>query len=118
MNPISGTAWFWRAIRGHSLTFSTLFAFGLFGLSVAGGFRHVLHRLGAPWYVWLLLPFMVIGALARKETDWMPDPAERRKWSRGIVVGAVLIALLAAKLAPKPPPEEPVRIDRTTRPGR
>ncbi len=117
MNPLSGTAWLWRAIRGHSLTFSILFALGLFGLSVAGWFRHLLHGLGAPWYVWLLLPFGVIAALARKETDWMPDPDRRRRWSRGIVVGSILLFLVVAKLAPKPA-IEPVRMDRAIRPGR
>jgi hypothetical protein len=103
MNPISTGNWLWRAVRGRSLTFAVLFAGGLFGFSLLGSLRHFLHRLGAPWYVWLLVPFAVIALLARKEADWMPDPAKRQRWSRWILGGAIVLALLLAKFAARSP---------------
>jgi hypothetical protein len=44
-----------------------IFAVGLFGFSAVGAFRHALSRLGAPWYVWLLVPIFVGTVLVRKE---------------------------------------------------
>jgi len=82
-----------------------VFALAVLGVSVLGGFRHLLSRLGAPWYVWLLLPLAVVAAFARKEAEWMPDEAERRKWSRRVIVGALVLALLTAKFSPRHPEE-------------
>lgn len=45
------------------MTFAALFALALFGFSAIGGLRHLLHQLGAPWYLWLLLPIALITAL-------------------------------------------------------
>ena len=53
MNPISAVAWSWRVLRGHSVTFAGLFASAILGVSLLAGFKHLLVRLGAPWYVWL-----------------------------------------------------------------
>ena len=85
------------------MTFAALFALGVMGVSVLGSFRHVLSRLGAPWYVWLLVPVMVVTMVARKEAEWMPDPERRRRWSWGLIGGSLLIALLAIKFAPEKP---------------
>ena len=99
MNPFSAGSWLWRAWRTRSVTAAALFALAVLGISVLGGFRHLLSRLGAPWYVWLLLPLAAVAVLARKEAEWMPDETERRKWSRRLIVGSLLLALLAARFS-------------------
>ena len=101
VNPLSGFSWFWRAWRGNSVTFAALFASGMLGLSVLSWFRHVLSRWGAPWYLWLLLPFFLVAILARKETEWLPDPALRMRCARWLIFGSIVIVVLSAKFAPK-----------------
>lgn len=110
MNPFSALGWFWRALRTRSITAAVLFALAMMGVSVLSGFRHLLSRLGAPWFLWLLLPLAVVAMLARKEAEWMPDAEERHRWSRRLVVGSILLALLVAKLGWKKSeePEEAV----------
>ncbi len=119
MNPIAATTWFWRAVRGHSLTFAVLFACALFGISVLGFFRHALHWLGAPWYVWLLAPFLIVSVLAKNEAQWVPDPEKRRRWARWIAIGAVIATVLVAKLTPEKRDEaSPQKTEWKGRPGR
>lgn len=96
----SAMSWTWRALRGHSLTFAGLFACGVLGLSVMRGFRHLLGELGAPWYAWLLVPAIAVGYLARKETEWLPELTERKKWARRIFFGSIVAAILLAKAFP------------------
>jgi FtsH-binding integral membrane protein len=98
MNPLASVSWFWRVWRTRSITFAALFATSLLGVSVLGAFRRLLRGVGAPWYVWLVVPFVVVWFLARKEERWMSDPAERRTWALRIVVGAIVLSLLVAKL--------------------
>lgn len=102
-NPFSLFVWFWRSWRGGSVTSASLFALALFGVSAVGTMRHVLHRLDAPWFLWLLLPVALITALARRESDWIPDPNRRRRYAWGIVLVAILIVAVVAKLRPDPP---------------
>lgn len=110
MNPFAAIGWFWRAWRARSITFAALFACSLLGVSVLSGFRHALRSLGAPWYVWLIVPFVVVMLLARKEADWVPDAAERRKWAFGIVIGAIAVTVAVAKFRERfLPPEPPAR---------
>src|SRR4051812_19395060 len=101
MNPFSAMGWFWRACRTRSITSAALFALAIMGVSVLAGFRHLLSRLGAPWFLWLLLPLAVVAMIARKEAKWMPDEEERRLWSRRLVVGSIALALLEAKFGGK-----------------
>lgn len=98
MNPLASVSWFWRVWRTRSITFAALFATSLLGVSVLGAFRRMLRGVGAPWYIWLVVPFFVAWRLSRREEAWMPDPAERRKWAVRIVVGAIVLSLLVAKL--------------------
>lgn len=98
MNPLASVSWFWRVWRTRSITFAALFATSLLGISVLGVFRRFLRGVGAPWYVWLVVPFVAVWLLSRREEVWMPDPAERRKWALRIVVGAIILSLLVAKL--------------------
>ena len=107
MNPLAAISWSWRAWRARSITFAVLFAFSLIGVSVIGTLRHFLREVGAPWYVWLVVPFVVVVVLARKEAEWIPDPAERRKWALRIVLGAIALSVVIAKIAP-PPETEPL----------
>ena len=115
MNLVSGMSWLWRAWRGHSVTFAALFASGILGLSVSSSFRHLLNRLGAPWFFWLLAPALLIAILSRKEQDWLPDPDLRSRCARWLVLGSIAIVLLSTWLNPKrpeperaPSPAEPV----------
>lgn len=117
LNPLSALSWSWRALRGHSVTFAALFALSLLGVSVLSGFRHLLARAGAPWYIWLLVPIFLVAYLARKETQWLPQLETRRRWARGLFFGSIVIALLIAKFGPAhrdraPAAEEPARQGR------
>jgi hypothetical protein len=107
MDRFSLVPWFWRALRGHSVTFAALFALGILGVSVVGWFRHVLRELGLPWWVWLVLPAVAVAVLARKEKRWLPEEERRRKWARGVVAVAIAAVMLMAKFSPKE--TEPVR---------
>jgi hypothetical protein len=107
MNPVSAVTWLWRVWRSRSVTFAVLFATALLGISVLGGFRHALRELGAPWYVWLVLPLVAVSVCARKEVEWLPEAETRRKWSRWIVVGSIVLSLAIAKFSPKDPSTPP-----------
>ena len=113
LNPFSALSWSWRALRGHSVTFAAMFALGLLGVSLVSEFRHVLTRMDAPWYVWLLIPMFVIGYLAKKEAVWIPDLARRRKWARILFFGSIVIAVLIAKFGPRKA-SAPVEVEPTT----
>lgn len=104
MNPISAVVWSWRTLRGHSITFSALFGLSLLGVSILSSLRHLLSRGGAPWFIWLGVPMVLVAVLAKKETTWMPDLAERRKWARRIFFGSILLAAVIAYFRPAPPP--------------
>ena len=106
LNPFSALSWSWRALRGHSITFAAMFALGLLGISLVSEFRGVLTRMDAPWYAWLLIPMFVIGYVAKKESEWLPDVARRKRWARILFFGSILLAVLIAKFGPRknPPP--------------
>lgn len=101
MNPLSPVSWIWRVWRGRSVTFAVLFAFGLLGFSILAALRQLLRGIGAPWFVWLILPFVVVVLLSRKEAEWMPDPLERRKWALRIILWSIGLSLLVAMFGPK-----------------
>lgn len=103
MDRFSLVPWIWRALRGHSVTFAALFALSILGVSVIGGFRHLLRELGLPWIFLLIIPAVVIAVVARKEKTWLPDPEKRRRWARGLVLGSIAAAMVIAKLTPERP---------------
>jgi hypothetical protein len=118
VNPLTEGSWLWRAWRGHSVTFAALFALAMLGVSAVGSFRHVLRELGAPWWLALILPAVLIAVIARKEKDWMPDAERRSKWARWLAAGAIAFVMIAAKLAPdKPEPARPERAESQGRAG-
>lgn len=101
LNPFAAVTWSWRALRSHSVTFAALFALGILGLSVVSSFRHLLARLGAPWYLWLFVPMLAVGYCAKKEAEWLPDVAMRRAWARRLFFGSIALALLLAFFGPR-----------------
>jgi hypothetical protein len=104
VNPISAVVWSWRTLRGHSITFAALFGLSILGVSIVSSLRHLLSRGGAPWFIWLGVPMVLVTILAKKETSWMPEPAERKKWARRIFFGSIGLALVIAYFRPTPPP--------------
>jgi hypothetical protein len=103
LNPVSALSWTWRALRGHSVTFAAMFALGVLGISAVSEFRHLLAKLGAPWYAWLSIPIFAIAYLAKKEAEWMPEPNIRKRWARGLFFGSIAIAVMIAKWGPGGP---------------
>lgn len=118
MNWVSNTSWLWKALRGGSVTFAALFALSLLGLSVMRGLRHLLGEFGVPWLALLILPVLVIGAIAKRERQWMPDDNRRKRWSRWLVFGSIGISVLLAMIShdrePRPS-AEPSSSNSTTR---
>jgi hypothetical protein len=102
----STLSWTWHALRGHSVTFAVLFALTLLGVPVLSEFRHLLGRWGATWYVWLLVPILVVGYCAKKETQWIPELPVRKRWARSIFFGSIVLAFVLAKARSRPDEHE------------
>jgi len=102
VNPISAISWLWKALRGHSVTFAVLMAFGLLGVSVIRWVKLGLGAFGAPWLAVLILPTILIGLLAKWERIWIPEEARRKFWARSILGASVLVAVVMAFLKPEP----------------
>lgn len=117
VNPFSEGSWLWRAWRGSSLTFATLFALSMLGVSAIGWFRHWLRDLGAPWYCLILFPMVLIAVLSRKEKEWLPDPEQRRRFARWLVLGSIAVVVLVAKLGPEKKAEEKAASEPVGRAG-
>lgn len=107
MNPFSALSWLWKALRLNSVTFAALFAFGILGLSVTRVLQNVLGAAGVPFLGLLLLPILLIGMIAKKERKWIPDEAERKRWARRLVFGAIALAVLIALVFPRRPDPAP-----------
>lgn len=99
---------FWQAIRRHSLTAAIVFSSTILGVSVVRLLRRILHELSVPWLFLWIVPILVIGAVAQREKQWVPNPDLRRKLALGIALGSIALALLIGKirreLAPPPDP--------------
>ncbi len=93
-NPL----WFWRGLKGNSVTFAALFASVLLGASIAGGFHRLLSALGVHWLYVILIPIFLFSWLSSKEPQWMPDDRLRKIWARSLIVGSILLALLISWL--------------------
>jgi hypothetical protein len=101
VNPL----WFWRGLKGNSVTFAVLIASVLIGASISGGFHHLLAALGIHWLYVLLIPVFLFTWLYKQEPRWLPDEAKRKRYARGLIVGSILLALLIAWLRPAPQAE-------------
>ena len=117
MNPISAL-WFWRGLKGHSVTFAALFASVLLGASISGGVQALLATLGVHWLYVIILPVVLFGWLAKKEPQWLPDEAKRRRIARSLLFGSIVLAVLIAWLRPAKPPEAEPPPAATVAPGR
>lgn len=78
MNPFN-LRLLWKGLRGRSLVFSLLFATAVLGYSGAGFVREVFSFIGVPWWLVWLVPIFLIGAIAKKEEEWLPNE-KYRKW--------------------------------------
>lgn len=87
-------SWFWNGLKGHSVTFSTLFASFLLGVSVAGGVGRLLAALGLHWLYVLLLPSVLFWWLNKKEPQWLPDVTKRRRIARALIFGSIVLAIV------------------------
>jgi len=87
-------SWFWRGLRGHSVTFSLLFASFVLGASISGGVKKLLAVLGVHWLYVLILPVVFFTWLNSQEPKWLPDEARRRRIARALLFGSGLLAIV------------------------
>jgi hypothetical protein len=97
--------WFWRGLKGHSVTFAALFASVLLGASIAGGLKRLLGALGVHWLYVIIIPIVLFGWLSKREAGWLPDQGRRRLIARSILFGSILLAVAIGWLKPSPPAE-------------
>jgi len=107
-------SWLARGFKGNSVTFALLFATFVVGLSLSHGVKVVLARLGVHWLFILILPVVLFSWLAKREEQWLPDVAQRRRWARGLIAGSLALAVLIAWLKPEPS-SEPARQEQRAR---
>lgn len=93
MDPIA-LGWFWRGLRGHSVTFSALFASVLLGVSIAGGVGQLLASLGVHWLYVLILPGLLFAWLNKKEPQWLPELEKRKRIARTVLLGSIVLAIV------------------------
>jgi len=86
--------WFWRGLKGHSVTFSALFASLLLGISISGGVGRVLSSLGVHWLYVMLIPIFLFTWLNKKEPQWLPDVERRKRIARSLLFGSVVLAIV------------------------
>ncbi len=91
---IGAISWFWRGLRGHSVTFAALFGSVVLGASVAGGVGKLLTSLGVHWLYVVILPALLFRWLATKETTWLSVEKQRIVIARSILFGSVVLAIL------------------------
>lgn len=91
---IGAVTWFWRGLKGRSVTFAALFASVLLGISIAGGAGRLLATLGVHWLYVLILPMVFFAWLNRQEPRWIPDPQRRMHIARALIFGSALLAIV------------------------
>ncbi len=88
--------WFWRGLKGHSVTFAVLFASLVLGFSLMGVIHRVLADVGVHWLYVLLIPIFLVRWLSKREAVWIPDEARRRRIARSILAVSLVVAVVAA----------------------
>jgi peptidoglycan/LPS O-acetylase OafA/YrhL len=116
VTPVS-VVWFWRGLKGHSVTFAALFASLVLGVSISGGVHHLLAALGVHWLYVLILPVFLFGWMAKRETRWFADERKRRRIARTLLVGSLALAALIAWLRPTEKASDAPRPEQTHRPA-
>ena len=91
---IAVVSWFWKGLRGHSITFSALFASFVIGWSLADLIRLALARLGVHWLFVFVLPILLFGWLSGQEARWLPDEQRRRRVARSLLFGSAVLAVV------------------------
>lgn len=91
---IAVVSWFWKGLRGHSITFSALFASFVIGWSVADLIRLALARLGLHWLFVFVLPIVLFGWLSAREVQWVPEQDRRRVIARSLLFGSLALAVV------------------------
>ncbi|HET7536533.1 MAG TPA: hypothetical protein VFJ90_08775 [Candidatus Didemnitutus sp.] len=97
VNPFA-LSWLWRGFRGKSVTFALLFACFLLGWTVTHSVFYLLRRSGVHWLIALIATVLFFSWLSKREDQIIPDERKRTLYARGIIVGAIVIALLIAWL--------------------
>ena len=84
-----------KALKDHSLVLALIVALAVAGVSVWGSLYDGLRRLHVPWPVALILPFLLLAWVARREDRIVKDPVLKRRIAVGLVVGSLLVWILA-----------------------
>lgn len=87
-------SWFWRGLRGHSVTFAALFASFVLGVSISGGVKHLLAALGVHWLYVLIVPVVFFTWMNGQERKWLPDDRQRRLLARALLFGSIVLAVI------------------------
>lgn len=104
----------WKGITGRSIIFSLLFATAVLGYSGSGFISGAFKWIGVPWWLAWLIPLFLIGAVAKREDQWLPNEKFRRWLSLGIVIFSALFGFLLWQMEQDakqydPPKEKPRR---------
>jgi hypothetical protein len=97
VTPVSWL-WFWRGLRGHSITFSLLFASVVLGASIYRAVHHALSALGFHWLLTLLIPIALFRLLSNHEARLIPDPRRSQWIALSILLGSCVVAWSIARL--------------------
>jgi uncharacterized membrane protein YfcA len=83
-----------RVWREHSLTLALVVALAVAGVSAWGTLYETLRHIHVPWLAAVILPFVIVGLVARYEQRIVKNPALRRWLALGLLAVAVAIWLL------------------------
>ena len=84
----------WKGLRGHSLTFSLVFAMAVMGFSFAGLLRAPLRTIGIWAPLLFILPIIATALLAKFERK-LPVPIRTRQiCSYLLIFGSIFLALV------------------------
>lgn len=83
-----------RAWREHSLVFAVLVLLAVVGVSTWGRLYHGLRDAGVPWLLAVVLPFLIVAWVARREDRIVKDPVLRQRLAIGLLVAALATWLL------------------------
>lgn len=109
-----------KAVRGHSLTFASVFGLAVLGYSSYGLLRAAFSWLPLPWWALLVLPFVAVVVLAKHEHRLVADVDLRRRLAVALCVAAMLAATVGRMVLPAPAasaPSEEIEQRPVRRPG-
>ena len=97
MNPFT-LRFLWKGLSGRSMVFSLLFATAILGYSGAGFIRSALGSVGIPWWIVWIIPFILIGTVAKKEEAWFPRERFRKIVSYSVIAFSIVLSYLLWKI--------------------